>query len=149
MSVVTLVRTSLSPAVARLQSPRPARETRRHRPVHVDGRRPARLVAAPYPRGAQSCAPQPVARSFGWLVLVGLLTFAVVLGVMWAGGGASVPDSTVSVTVHPGETLWSVARRMAPAVPVSDEMAKIRQLNGLDVDSVLYPGELLTVPSSH
>lgn len=149
MSVVTLVRTSLSPAVARLQSPRPARETRRHRPVHVDGRGPARLVAAPYPRRAQTCAPQPVARSLGWLVLVGLASFAVVLGVMWTGGGASVPASTVSVTVHPGETLWSVAQRMAPGVPVSDEMAKIRQLNGLDVDSVLYPGELLTVPSAH
>jgi hypothetical protein len=154
MSVVTLVKTSLSPrvaAVARLQTTRPARRVGRHRPVHVDGRRPARLVAAPFRQSVADCVPQPVVRTVGWLVLVGLLTFVVVLGIAWAGGGAaaSVPARTVSVTVRPGETLWSVARRMAPGVPATDEVTKIRQLNGLDVDTVLYPGELLTVPTSH
>jgi LysM repeat protein len=87
----------------------------------------------------------------GWLVLVGLLTFVVVVGLAWAGGqgGVPVPARTVSVMVHPGETLWSVAQRMAPGVPATGEVARIGQLNGLDVDAVLYPGELLVVPTSH
>jgi hypothetical protein len=89
--------------------------------------------------------------SIGWLVLVGVLAFVVVLAVGWTMGGhaaASVPTRAVTVQVHQGETLWTVAERLAPSAAPAEAVAKIRQLNGLDVDSVLYPGELLRVPTA-
>lgn len=156
MSVVTNIRTSLSPraaAGAQLRVVRPApRPVYPGRPVHVDGRRPARLVTAPNRPVARPCEPRQGAGSIGWLVLAGVLVFLVVLGIGWgmgAGSDSAVPTDTVTVTVHPGQTLWSVAHQMAPGVSTAAEIARIRQLNGLDADSVLYPGELLAVPSSH
>jgi hypothetical protein len=119
--------------------------------VPNDGRRPARLVAAPFRPATQQCGPRTARSSIGWLVLVGVLTFAVVLAIGWTMGGhaaASVPTRTVTVQVHQGETLWHVAERMAPAAAPQDTVAKIRQLNHLDADSTVYPGELLTVPTS-
>jgi hypothetical protein len=84
------------------------------------------------------------------LVLVAGLAFLVVLGIGWAMGGqdtASVPARTVLVQVHQGESLWGVAQRMAPSASTAAMVTKIKQLNGLADDSVLFPGELLQVPS--
>jgi hypothetical protein len=120
------------------------------RGVYVDGRRPARLIAAPFRTTAQSCEPRPVSSSIGWLLLVAGLAFLVVLGIGLAAGGqdtASVPARTVLVQVHQGESLWGVAQRMAPSSSATAVVTKIKQLNGLDDDSVLFPGELLQVPS--
>jgi hypothetical protein len=120
------------------------------RPVHADGRRPARLMAAPFRSTAQSCEPRPAGGALGWLVLVAGLAFVVVLGIGWAMGGqdaASVPARTVLVQVHQGESLWGMAQRMAPSSSAAAVVTKIKQLNGLDDDSVLFPGELLQVPN--
>jgi predicted Zn-dependent protease len=80
-----------------------------------------------------------------------VLAFLVVLGIGWSMGGSpdagSVPTRTVLVQVHQGETLWGVAQRMAPSAAPAAVVTKIRQLNSLDVDTVLYPGELLKVPT--
>ena len=123
----------------------------RRRVVQSDGRRPAHLVASPHLVHTQSCEPRPVVRSTGWLVLAGVLAFVVVLGIGWllTSGPATTPapTQTVLVQVRQGDTLWNVAQRMAPSAQAVTEVAAIRQLNGLDVDSVLYPGELLRVPS--
>jgi hypothetical protein len=98
-----------------------------------------------------------VAGSIGWLVLAGVLTFVVVLAIGWATGdngpdggpdGGPVPASTQVVQLHQGDTLWSVAERLAPAAAPSAVVARIRQLNNLDVDSTVYPGELLRVPTA-
>jgi LysM repeat protein len=82
--------------------------------------------------------------------LAGVLTFLVVLGVGWASGGGSpsVPAPVQVVQVRSGDTLWSVAHRLDPAESATTVVARIRQLNGLDVDSTVYPGELLRVPST-
>jgi len=129
----------------------PRRSTRRPVPGidHVDGRRPARLVAA-LPRAvARPCPPRSVASSLGWLVLAGVLTFLVVLGIGWsAGSSPTVPTQTQVVQVHAGDTLWSVAHRLAPAASTGAVVDRIRQLNSLDVDATVYPGELLKVPTS-
>jgi hypothetical protein len=118
---------------------------------HAHGRRPARLVAA-LPRAvARPCGPRSVTGSLAWLVLAGVLTFLVVLGVTWSAGGQDtglVPARTQVVQVRQGDTLWSVAQRMVPAAAPSAVVDRIRQLNGLDVDSTVYPGELLRVPST-
>ena len=36
------------------------------------------------------------------------------------------------VTVHPGETLWQIARRVAPGDDTRDTVLRIRDLNALD-----------------
>jgi hypothetical protein len=153
MTVVANLRVSLSPrtTTGTRQAPHPdvVRPTRR-RVVHSDGRRPARLMAAPYRVAAQPCEPDTRVRSLGWLVLIGALTFLVVLGIGWSLGGGptpAVPERTVLVQVHQGETLSAIARRMAPLAQAGAVVEKIRDLNGLNADSVLYPGELLQVPS--
>lgn len=129
---------------------RRAGEHRVRRIGEVDRRRPARLVAASARRSAIFCAPRVSVRSIGWLVLAAVLTFVVVLGLGWASGGqdsAAIPDRTVLVQVHQGETLWTVAHRMAPSASPAAVVDRIRRLNGLDTSSVLFPGQLLQVPS--
>jgi hypothetical protein len=154
MAVVANVRVSLSPrsttGTRQVEQPGVVRPARR-RPMYTDGRRPARLAGASVRPATQQCAPRPVAGSVGWLVVAGVLAFLVVLGIGWSMGGSpdagSVPTRTVLVQVHQGETLWGVAQRMAPSAAPAAVVTKIRQLNSLDVDSVLYPGELLKVPT--
>ena len=154
MAVVTHVGFKLSPrsaSGARPPAVHPARPARRRVLVPNDGRRPARLAAAPFRPAAQQCEPRTIPGSIGWLVLVGVLAFVVVLAIGWTMGGhaaATVPARTVTVQVHQGETLWTVAERLAPSAAPAEAVAKIRQLNGLDIDSVIYPGELLQVPTA-
>lgn len=140
MAVVTNVGVTQSPRVL----PRPVRRT-----VPADGRRPVRLAPAPYRPAVRQCAPRPLVGSIGWLVAAGVVAFLVVFGIGWTAGGsdASVPNRTVTVQVHRGETLWSVARAAAPGVSTPAVVDRIRRLNGLSVDQLLYPGELLRVPS--
>jgi hypothetical protein len=154
MTTVVNVRGNLSSRAATGTREHVVRPVRRRplRGVHVDGRRPARLVPAPFRSATRSCEPVPRSGSLGWLVLVGVLTFLVVLGTVWATGGGGdatpVPTRTVLVQVHQGESLWQVARRTAPSSSAAAVVDTIRQLNGLDDNSILYPGELLRVPGA-
>jgi len=125
-----------------------------YRPVRrVAGGRadhPTRLAAAAPRTVTRACAPRPAAGSIGWLVVVGVLAALVVLATGWVFAGpdaAPVPDKTVVVQVHPGETLWTVAKRLAPTAESTAVVDRIRQLNELSDDSV-FPGELLQVPST-
>jgi nucleoid-associated protein YgaU len=61
---------------------------------------------------------------------------------------ASRPFSTVSVTVAPGDTLWSLAQRYEDhALQPADRMDLIRQANpNLGATQTLSPGETLLVP---
>jgi predicted Zn-dependent protease len=98
------------------------------------------------------CAARPAGGSIGWLVLVGVLAFVVVLGLGWfatSESTGSVPQHTVQVQVHPGETLWGIAERLAPNDQPAAVVDRIRQLNGLAAADQLYPGELLQVPSAN
>jgi hypothetical protein len=139
-AVVPAPRAPLAPGV------RPAGG--RHR---ADRQRPARLVAAPDRGPAVGCAEPRRLGSTGWLVLVGALTFLIVLVVGWislaAPSSAPAPVPSAVVTVHPGQTLWDVARQVAPNGQADQVVGKLRQLNGL-VDNSVYPGEVLAVPST-
>ncbi|HEX5114029.1 MAG TPA: LysM peptidoglycan-binding domain-containing protein [Pseudonocardiaceae bacterium] len=154
MAILSNVRGSLparSAAAVRPAQPVAPPPVRRRGVSHADGRRPARLVASPARAVAQPCGPRPMTGSIGWLVLVAVLGFLLVLGIGWTMGGqpaSTVPDRTVLVQVHQGESLWTVAQRMSPGAPADAVVAKIRQLNDLTADSVLFPGELLRVPST-
>jgi len=57
----------------------------------------------------------------------------------------SAPAAPHAVTVQPGDTLWAIATRVAPAADPRAEVAALQQRNGLTgVD--LFPGQVLVVP---
>ena len=57
----------------------------------------------------------------------------------------ATPPAPPVVTVAPGDTLWSIALRVAPGTDPRAEVAALEQRNGLtSVD--LVPGQLLHVP---
>ena len=61
-----------------------------------------------------------------------------------AGSGAAAP---VATTVQPGESLWSVAQRIAPENDPREVIAQIRRLNDLST-SELQVGQLLLLPTA-
>jgi Tfp pilus assembly protein FimV len=60
------------------------------------------------------------------------------------GSGASAPTAT---TVQPGESLWSVAQRIAPENDPREVIAQIRRLNDLQ-SSQLQVGQHLLLPTA-
>ena len=81
------------------------------------------------------------------LLLVGLafVAFSTARTATQAGTGPAAP-ATRYVTVHPGETLWQIARSVAPADDPRDTVDRIRDLNGLDT-TVVQAGQRLVVPA--
>ncbi len=61
-----------------------------------------------------------------------------------AGSGAAAPAAT---TVQPGESLWSVAQRIAPENDPREVIAQIRRLNDLE-SSELQVGQQLLLPTA-
>jgi LysM repeat protein len=61
-------------------------------------------------------------------------------------GTHSYGPATRYVTVEPGETLWQIARRVAPGDDPRDTVDRLRQLNGLDTSAV-QAGQRLVVPT--
>lgn len=113
--------------------------------------RPARLRRPPVlPRG--SVTPdrvEPAHRRALQVVIAGVVTLAVVCGLAVLGqvaaGGPAVPATTAVVQVGAGETVWDVARRVAPDAATPAVVQRIRELNGM-AGSELRPGQQLTVP---
>jgi hypothetical protein len=87
------------------------------------------------------------------LALVGLLLAAFTLGRIGdsqaaaRGAGASARVPYASTTVHAGETLWSVAKRVAPGQDPRAVIQQIRSLNHLDTAAVQV-GQQLLLPHS-
>ena len=60
-------------------------------------------------------------------------------------GGFRVP-----MTVHPGDSLWSLARRYGdPDVYMLDRVDAIAKANGIGATAPLFPGQRLVVPVSN
>ena len=83
------------------------------------------------------------------IVLMAVLT-ALVLSVTSRSssveaGNAPAEVATTTVVVQPGQTLWTVARSIAPNADVRDTVARIQGLNGITGSSV-RPGQQLVVP---
>lgn len=99
--------------------------------------------------GTAEAVRSPVGRPGRGIRLVAAVTvtLAVVGGLGWIGQGADrvVPANTVVVRVGAGETMWDVARRVAPRSDQRAVVARIRQLNRI-VDSAISPGQRLQVP---
>lgn len=79
------------------------------------------------------------------LACLGLLQ--VTGGVQAVASGISGGPATASVVAQPGETLWDIAKRVAPEADPRATVATIRELNGLDRNGALLAGQSLTVPA--
>ena len=79
------------------------------------------------------------------IALVAGAVLALSLGLAKAAwGGASGDFETV--TVQPGDSLWSIASARYPGADVRERIWEIQQANP-GVSASLYPGELLKVPT--
>lgn len=87
-------------------------------------------------------------RAVALLASVVLLLLAVaVSGRVTARAGDVLPagPATAVVVVQPGETLWQIAKTLAPQGDPRALVAEIRELNGLS-DAPVRPGQSLVVP---
>jgi hypothetical protein len=85
------------------------------------------------------------------VTVFGALLASVVLGIghlpsTQATDRPSTLPPTSTVVVHPGETLWQIAVRLAPAVDPRTTVQRIEELNGLTSASV-SAGQALVVPA--
>lgn len=83
------------------------------------------------------------------LVSTGFLLLAVLLsGRITADAGTSLVEQgrATVVVVQPGESLWQIARAIAPEVDPRETVSAIRTLNGLG-DSTWWPGSPSSFPS--
>ena len=79
-----------------------------------------------------------------------LLLVILVSGRVSADAGTSLVDqgrATGVVVVQPGESLWQIARAIAPGADPRETVSLIRDLNGLG-DSTVVPGQSIVVPAA-
>lgn len=80
-------------------------------------------------------------------IVVGALVFALNGGVA-AATGEQTHATFQYVTVQSGDSLWSVAERLAPKADPRDVIADLVTLNGLE-SAVVTPGQRLAVPAQY
>ena len=85
----------------------------------------------------------------GRMVVIGFaLALVASLSIFGRGVGsaeAADPAAVQVVVVQPGETLWSIARDLAPEADPRSTVDALKSVNGLE-DAVVVPGQALTVP---
>jgi nucleoid-associated protein YgaU len=101
--------------------------------------------AAILPNGPGNFTPIQLTRRGHWLIAV----TTAVLGVALVGGAYAGATGTVRpsepvparVVVHSGDTLWSIAARIAPNRDPRDEVADLRRINNIGAN--LTPGQVV------
>jgi Tfp pilus assembly protein FimV len=102
-------------------------------------------------RAARSTAPLRLTRRGRLFLVLAIMTLLVVVGVVLgqgssqAAGRGSGAATSRTLTVKPGETLWSVAARIAPHSDPRLVVADIESRNHL-VGAELRAGQQLVVP---
>ena len=111
-------------------------------------------IAMPQPAVTAAPRPQPrtrITRRGRLAVLTAvalLLLIATSLGrvSLTAATDAEAPMPTRQITVHEGDTLWTIAARVAPQADRREAIEQLRRLNDLS-GSGLVAGQALTVPA--
>ena len=82
------------------------------------------------------------------LALVTLLFAAFSLGRVGteAAPQGAAPEPLAQTVVQPGETLWTVAKRVAPGHDPRGVIDRIAELNDLDNGDAVWAGQLLVLP---
>jgi hypothetical protein len=78
-------------------------------------------------------------------LLTAVTIAAIAIAFIVVAGFQSTPTTLKTLTVFPGDTLWSIAAATNPNVDPRDIVDEIIHTNGLTT-SVISPGQLLTVP---
>jgi nucleoid-associated protein YgaU len=108
-----------------------------------------------FSRTAAATRPAPMRLTRRGRILVGtLVALPIIVGAYFIGlgsssAGADSVQSTVSfetVTVMPGDTLWSIAQSVAPNADAQAVIAAIEELNQLETLTV-QPGQKLAIPA--
>jgi LysM domain len=127
-------------------------DVRPTRPVALT--RPLPVPPAPVPPIAPAGRGRPVSDSVlrsgrpARLVAAATVTLAVVAGLSFMAQSTITPEipvETAVIRVGAGETVWDVARRVAPQSDQRAVVERIQQLNGV-VGSAVAPGQELLVP---
>jgi len=89
--------------------------------------------------------------ALGVVLSVPFAATLMVVGSLSADAGTSdssigIVSATGTVVVQPGESLWQIARQVAPHSDPRETLMAIRELNGLGSDTVV-PGQSLVVPA--
>lgn len=82
----------------------------------------------------------PVAAAIAYAALTG--------GSALASGEPAGPAAFDTVTVQPGDTLWSIAGEIAPAADPRDVVAAVSRLNVID-GGVIAVGQHLAIPAQY
>ncbi|MDQ6848423.1 MAG: LysM peptidoglycan-binding domain-containing protein [Actinomycetota bacterium] len=83
-----------------------------------------------------------IAMSAAVVVLAAALVATARLSAPSAAAGSPAGPVPAAVTVRPGDSLWSIAERVAPATDPRAEVAALARVNHLR-DPALFPGQLL------
>ena len=56
-------------------------------------------------------------------------------------------EAFINITIEKGDTLWSIARAIYPDRDPRPVVAMIRDLNGLQENPTVFPGQILKIPA--
>jgi len=126
-----------------------------YRPASRPGTRPASRSAVRRSAQHPSMAGVPTAATFQRRRFVVLVTAMLILGVVIAGvigatGTTAQADQAVAgqsieprtVIAQPGDTLWAIAKRVAPQANISDLVDQLVRLNG----DAIVAGQVVRIP---
>ena len=125
------------------------------RPGARPASRPAARRSAQHPSLATTAANAPSVETYQRRRLVVLVAVMLVLGVVIAGiigatGTTAQADQAVAgqsveprtVIAQPGDTLWAIAKRVAPQANISDLVDQLVRING----DAIVAGQLVRIP---
>jgi nucleoid-associated protein YgaU len=126
-----------------------------YRPASRPGTRPASRPAARRSAQHPSMAYTPSVATYQRRRLVVLVATMLILGVVIAGvigatGTTAQADQAVAgqsieprtVIAQPGDTLWAIAKRVAPQANISDLVDELVRING----DAIVAGQLVRIP---
>lgn len=56
-------------------------------------------------------------------------------------------ETVINITIERGDTLWSIARTLYPDRDPRPVVVMIRELNGLQENPTVFPGQILQIPA--
>ena len=125
------------------------------RPASRPAARPAARRSAQHPSFATTAAKTPSVATYQRRRLVVLVATMLILGVVIAGvigttGTTAQADQAVAgqsieprtVIAQPGDTLWAIAKRVAPQANISDLVDQLVRING----DAIVAGQLVRIP---
>jgi len=126
-----------------------------YRPASRPAARPAARRSAQHPSFATTAANTPSVATYQRRRLVVLVATMLILGVVIAGvigttGTTAQADQAVAgqsieprtVIAQPGDTLWAIAKRVAPQANISDLVDQLVRING----DAIVAGQLVRIP---